>query len=197
MPIKYITGLIREYHYVKVRKEDGEVWAPAMVITRNRLKGRSFIITLDALWKYDEPINSRNPAVLAADMQDFEALLRTIETHERLAVGVEQALRAQAEHKCAEFAGLINKSHGFLLCTAYNLAVCMSMMEIWPKGGLPQAAAQLLMWIQDGLDQLKNMPEMGPEEARVIGEAQVFEGSTKVGSGDITVSETELMTGDL
>jgi hypothetical protein len=125
-----ITGLSREYHHIKVRKENDEEWSPAMVITRNRIKGRSFIILLEGLWKYLDPINNSDPKVLAADMEEFEKLMSRCETRESLAVDVFSRGYAIADHVCIEMAGLLNKSHGFLLCTAYNLAKCMQMVEI-------------------------------------------------------------------
>jgi hypothetical protein len=77
-----------------------------------------------------------------------------------------------------------------MLCTSYNLAKCMQMFEIVP---LPQAASQLLLWIQDGLDQLKDMPDAEPDKKMAMGDVTVFEGSTKIGSRDIEVTEAELI----
>ena len=164
-----------------------------MGIKRNRIMGKSFMITLGALWKYGDPINSRDPKVLRADMEEFDNLMSKVEAMERFAVSPFDKGRAMADHICVEFAGLLNKSHGFLLCTGYNLAKIMQMMEIWPKGNLPQAAAQLLMWIQDGLDQLKDMPgEPEGEDKQVMGEITILEGGRKVATKDIEITDSEL-----
>jgi hypothetical protein len=191
---KHITGLERSYDHVKVAQGQGdETWEPVMVIKRNRIMGKSFMITLGALWKYGDPINSRDPKVLRADMEEFDNLMSKVEAMERFAVSPFDKGRAMADHICVEFAGLLNKSHGFLLCTGYNLAKIMQMMEIWPKGNLPQAAAQLLMWIQDGLDQLKDMPgEPEGEDKQVMGEITILEGGRKVATKDIEITDSEL-----
>ena len=164
-----------------------------MGIKRNRIMGKSFMITLGALWKYDDPINSRDPKIIAMDMAEFDQLLGRVEFMERLAASPFDKGRAMADHVCVELAGLLNRGFGFLLCTGYNLAKIMQMMEVWPKGNLPQAAAQLLMWIQDGLDQLKDMPgEPEGEDKQVMGEITILEGGRKVATKDIEITDSEL-----
>uniref|UniRef100_A0A6M3KZW5 Uncharacterized protein n=1 Tax=viral metagenome TaxID=1070528 RepID=A0A6M3KZW5_9ZZZZ len=193
--IKYIGGINRTYDYVMVADDGGdEEYVPAMVITRDRCKGRSFIITLNALWKYDEPINNRNQAVVIADQNEFYELMKKIEGRELLAVTPGQKVRAGMDHICVEFAWLLNAKYGFLLCTAYNLFKCMQILDISP---VPQAAAQLLMWIQDGLDKLKDMPEhQGSEytdESKVVGDMVIFNAGEKIGSSDIEIKHSEMV----
>lgn len=57
----------------------------------------------------------------------------------------------------------------------------------------PRSLAQLAMFIQDGLDDLINMPPY-KEESRIIGEAELFAGGQKV-SQDVSISESEIMVG--
>jgi len=79
---------------------------------------------------------------------------------------------------------------GFLLCTAWNLAKIMQMMEITPN---PQAAAQLLLWIQDGLDTLKNMPPCPEDDVVGVGGGmELFADGKKIGSKDMIITETDL-----
>jgi hypothetical protein len=195
---KYIEGLERSYDYVLVNKGDHEDYVPAMIIKRNRLKGRSFIITQDALWKYDDPENSRNPKLMATDMQEFGVVMERCEARELIAVTRLDRWRAMSDHVCIEVAGLLNKAFGILLCTGYNLSKCLQMMDLWPKGHVPEAAFQLLWWIQDGLDQLKDMPEHRPEDDKktVAGEVTLWQGSTKISTKDIEVKESELIIED-
>ena len=58
---------------------------------------------------------------------------------------------------------------------------------------IPQAAAQLLLWIQSRLDDLKNMPEWAePDREYAVGEAtMVIDGKDKV-TKEVTVTETDL-----
>jgi hypothetical protein len=51
------------------------------------------------------------------------------------------------------------------------------------------------MWIQDGLDTLKDMPP-APEDDRVgvMGEVTLFEGTKKIATRDLEVTETDLKT---
>ena len=192
---KHITGLERSYDHVKIQNGQGEEqWEPVMVIRRNRIMGKSFMITLGALWKYDDPINSRDPKLIAMDTVEFAKLMERTEAMERFAVTPQDKWRGVSDHVCIELAGLLNRGFGFLLCTGYNIAKVMQMMEIWPKGQLPQAAAQLLMWIQDGLDKLKDMPSE-PEEGehkQVAGEITILESGRKVATKDIEISDSEL-----
>lgn len=57
----------------------------------------------------------------------------------------------------------------------------------------PRSLAQLAMFIQDGLDDLINMPPY-KEETRIVGEAELFAGGQKV-SQDVSISESEIMVG--
>ena len=89
---------------------------------------------------------------------------------------------------CISFAIALNRNTDIMLCTGYNLAICMRICEISPG---PEAAAQLLMWIQDGLDHLKNMPP-APEDVKLsIGEVILFDHGEKIGSvGGVGVNDS-------
>ena len=69
----------------------------------------------------------------------------------------------------------------------------MKCLQIFEIDMVPSAAAQLLLWIQDGLDQLKNMPPCPEKVDEVVaGEATVNAGGKKF-TAEIKVSETEVI----
>src|SRR5208283_3342666 len=102
----------------------------------------------------------------------------------------EQKGRALADVACCQFAWTFAKGMSLLLCTSYNLSKIMQMFDITP---IPQAAAQLLLWIQDGLDHLKDMPP-NPEkdEKFVAGEAVMSIDGQKF-TRDMEFTETEVI----
>lgn len=192
--INYIGGLKRSFDHVKVQgAEHEEGYQAAMVIVRHNSPGKSFMITRDAIWKYIEPKDNWEDKTIAADMVDFQKVVDRNRFAQKTAVTYLQKGKALADTACVTFAVALNKSVGFMLCTGYNLAKCMQMFSISP---LPEAAAQLLMWIQDGLDELKNMPDAPPDKEIVAGEVSLFNGGVKIGTRDVKITDEDLMTGE-
>ena len=189
--INYIGGLKRSFDHVKVAgSENEEGWQAAMVIHRYNAPGKSFMITRDAIWKYIEPKENRDPKTIESDMRDFNELVHKNIFNRKIAVTYLQKGIAAADAACIAFSVALNMGTQIMLCTGYNLAKCMQMMNIEAR---PEAAAQLLMWIQDGLDELKNMPDAPPDAKMTMGEVTIFDGSRKLGTKEITMDESDLI----
>lgn len=190
--IRWIDGLTKEYHHVKVAKGDDTTgYEPAMVIMDHRHQGKSFIITLGAMYKYLDPMMNRDELLLGNDREDFEELKEAALLRKRLAVSWMEQNRAAADLACCLVAEAFSKGMKMLLCTAWNLAKCMQMFNI-PVS--PQSAAQLLMWIQDGLDDLKNMPPAPlPEDTFIAGEMTLYNGSEKIAEKPMIMTESEVI----
>ena len=185
----FLAGIRREIHHVK-KAGDDEGYEPAMFIMRERIKGKSFIIPLSAFWKYVDP--QLNADVFQEDARDFVAMAQKIRWRASLQLAPQARANVEQDLGCLVFAEVFSRGTGIMLTVAFNLAKCMQMMDINPKGHLPQAAAQLLMWIQDGLEDLKNFHEPPPEKRYSAGELLLYDGSRKIATKEITVSETEL-----
>ena len=186
--VSYLGGLKKEYHHIKLGTESGSDYEPAMVILKEQLKGRSFIIPLGSLWKYLDPLMNQDK--FAADREEFMKKLQGAQFKRRIAISAELTAAADADLACCLVAEALAKGFGLMLSTGWNLAKIMQMMEITPN---PQSASQLLMWIQDGLDTLKNMPPC-PEDDVVgaVGEVSVFADGKKLGTKDMIITETDL-----
>lgn len=190
--INHIRGLQRGYDYARVKGADNEdEYQAAMTIIRDTVPGRSFWITRDAIWKYIEPGDNREERTIDADWREFRPIMDRNLFARKTAVTSAQRQNVVTEAACILFALALNKSNRIMLCTGYNLAKIMQMYGIDPQ---PDAAAQLLMWIQDGLDHLKNMPEAPePDKKLTMGEVTLFQGSRKIGTRDIEVAESDLV----
>jgi len=191
--IRHIGGLNRSYDYAMVKGADNEdEYQAAMVITRETAPGRSFWITRDAIWKYIEPKDNMEDNTITSDRMEFQQLMDRNQFARKTAVTPMQQQIVVGEAACIVFAMALNQHSDIMLCTGYNLAKVMQMFDITP---VPESAAQLLMWIQDGLDHLKNMPDDPPAKDDMItmGEVTIYNGSQKLGTRDIQVSESELV----
>ena len=186
--VNYLGGLKKEYHHIKVPKEGGEAYEPAMVILKEKLKGRSFIIPFYAFWKYVDP--KMNQDVFAEDRREFLLMVKRAEFRKSMAASPGEMFGANVDLACCIVAEAFSRGTGILLTVSWNLAKILQMMEITP---CPQAAAQLLLWIQDGLDTLKNMPP-APEDDLVgtAGEMTLFADGEKMGTRVLEITETDL-----
>lgn len=190
--IQYLGGLKRQYHHYKTNRDEAvSEYQPAMTILHEGKKGRSFVILLEAMWKYLPPADNRNAA--EADLKEFRALTNGVLHTLEFTKGIECSSRAQAKDNMATIilAEALHAQTGILLCVCYNLVKCLRMFDITVN---PQSASQLLMWIQDGLDTLKNMPDAPPEKELTAGEVTLWEGGTKVATKEVTVKESDLIT---
>jgi hypothetical protein len=201
--INWIGGLHRELHYVHSPDIEGG-YEPALFILHYEKKGRSFVIPIGAIWKYMDPIHYKGDEVaMRSDWKEFNNIvikanrvLRGGSPSDLIAVKPNLSDQKEAVEtlSACNFAYLLHKSTGIYLCTSYNLARCMQMFEINPT---PQAAAQLLLWIQSRLEDLKNMPENPEKEDQYVGgEASVLVDGEKVVTKEMTVSETDLVVHD-
>ena len=193
--INWLGGLKKELHHVKVMKDGNETYEPALVILSYQRKGTSFMIPIEALWKYIELSDNREPGVLAADFEEFKKLVDSAKMRVMLSVGPVARARASSDMSCIVVADALARSMRILHCTAFNLAKCLQIFDITPS---PQAAAQLLMWIQDGLDDLRSFPEHSQENAvsGVAGEVTLFDGSEKIGTKPLTITEDDVYIPD-
>jgi hypothetical protein len=201
--INYLGGLKREFHHIAKSNTDPVEYEPAMVILNESRARRSFHVPQQAMWKYLDPKDNTEAA--AIDEDDFEELLKAtfskgemIKYRRRLNPDdpslrqdvMEFAITMQA----VRFAIQVKRGdERILLCTYFNLAICLQLMEITLCG---EAAAQLLMFIQDGLDELKNMEPYFEEPGEVVGEVTMYDGSTKIGHKEVRVTDSQLLTDD-
>jgi hypothetical protein len=212
MHVNYLGGLSKVVGHVRVAgSTDGMDYEPALYLineTSPRFAGRSFIIALSALHKYVEPfVKYNDPRFIEADKQDFERVKQTcLQQRQELEMGMvngivipmtpesrDVAIRTSNEDIAAiMFAEMLARSNGILLKTGYNLARAMQMFDIPP---IPSAAAQLLIFIEDSLDDLRTMGPPIPDTVFTAGGYQMRMGGEKVASGDIEVTDTELSDG--
>ncbi len=215
MAINYLGGLRGELHHVKVDNGEGDsAYEPTLVIlSRNgEMKGRSFHVPLNTFWKWQEPERYRgDDKLMKEDLRMFmrikkEAIaerdrarrilkrgysdgpiIHALSLEERTQL-VRQSSFAQQKLTALNLALPFSYGTGIMMETSFELFVCLAMFEIEP---CPQAAAQLLLWIQEKLEDLKNMPPAEPDKEVCVGEATIFEDGQKIGTKDMMFSETE------
>ena len=203
--ISYTRELRREFHHIAKADSDPVVYEPTMVIFKDNLPGRSFQIPLEAIWKYMDPKD--NEDMQTADMEEFRRMVSA--AHQRAMVlkarrgltpvndFLEWAKIKQDDAelgvvlKALSVAHVVHKAGVFLLCTAFNLAILVQILEL---SQTPECLLQVFMFIQDGIDELKNMKPLEPEKGQIAGEVTLFEGSTKIGTREVRVTETEMIT---
>ena len=188
--INYLGGLKREIHDIKVEGSDGG-FEPAMVIRMEGHMGRSFIIPLDCFWKYIEPDD--NLDATDSDMKEFKKIMDRINFTLVLTGGMvpEPDSRKLAKIDLGHYflAASLHKSMGVLPSVCWNLVKCLAMFEITV---IPQSAAQLLLWIQNGLEDMKNYrPASPPEAVGVAGEVNLMVDGQAVATKQIEVMEDE------
>ena len=183
--INYIAGINRAFDYVRVAGGYDKKYEPAMVITRDRIKGKSFWITMPAMWKYMEPDSYKgDEQAVRADLEDFGAtggkFMREYETAKRqLAMGyligenrkkyLDQRDAAEGMLEVCRDAQELGKFNHYYLCVAFNLLLCMQGLQITPCKQPRKAAAQLLIWLQSKLPELKNMPPYEEKQELTVG----------------------------
>lgn len=195
--LNYLGGLKKEIHHVKQMVDGAETYEPAMVILRRERPGRSFIIPLGAMWKYLDPSDNRDEVTIKLDRLDFTQIVNRAMWRRDFAVhGGVEAQRAAADGACCVVAEALAASLGLLLCTSWNLAKMMQIFEIDPS---PQAGAQLLLWVQNELDDLKNFPEHDQNDVvpgSRMGEMKLMEGTKTIFDGEVPMTETDLLLPD-
>ena len=195
--INYIGDLKRRFDHIKVLGNDEiEEYKPAMVIYKENMPGISFCILTDAIWKYVEPKDNLDRPTMEADIKEFNQVLMKNQAAQKLSMTVQLSdlikARIVEDALCISFAIALNRGTRIMLCTGYNLAKCLHVFGIDPQ---IQAAIQLLLWIQTGLDQLKDMPEALTENKVVAGEVTMMIDGHQV-TKDIELNETDLITGE-
>jgi hypothetical protein len=186
--INHLGDLKRELHHIKTIDGDEfngrPKYEPCMVLLKNSLMGRSFMIPLSAMWKYIEPKDNRDARMM--DRQDFDLLAAPVLFKKRMRLPAAQWADDAAAIMMAED---MNIKSGFLLCTAYNLVKCCQMLNITVSG---PALSQLLMFIQDGLTGLRTMRLPQAESKQEIGELTINL-NDKISHVPLALTETEQM----
>ena len=195
--INYLGGLKRELHHIKVATDEDGGYEPAMVLKHDNRPGRSFIIPLACIWKYIDPsgyvddIEATNKDWAAVNQQAMQAKMY-LTAYGPLSIGKEREQRQQAQLvlDACRYGYAFSKGTGVLMSTSMNLFLALMMFDIEPR---PEAAAQLLLWIQARLDDLKNMPE-NPEtdKQHVAGEVEFMVDGKKAFTRPLNVSDTEI-----
>ena len=167
--INFLGGLKREFHHVKV--VDGEnlngrlKYEGAMVILKEECPGRSFMIPQSAAWKYIDPKD--NVDARAWDIEEFDRIASKVYFRKSLGAPASQWADDAAAIVMAE--QMAEKS-GFLYTLGYNLVKCCQLLDITVSGS---SLSQLLMFIQNGLSDLRRMKLHIPEDSQEIGEISI------------------------
>ena len=169
----FLGGLRREFHHVKTLADGHEDYEPCMVLMREACPGRSFMVPLSAMWKYLEP--EANLDVMNWDRTEFDKLASR--TYYRRMVAIGDARRQLDEDAAAiVFAESLNAGGGVMLCTGFSLFKACQVLELTVG---QQTLIQLMLFIQDGLDELKAMKPAEEENKVETGEAIIrIEGKT-------------------
>ena len=194
--LNWLGGLHKEIHHVKQMVDGSEKYEPTMVILKHERPGRAFMIPLGAMWKYLDPSDNRDDATIRNDREDFARIVTKAAYRRQFAVGQAEIARASLDTACCMIAEALSRGMGMLLCTSWNLAKMMQIFEISPS---PPAAAQLLMWIQNELDDLKNYPEHDQDDTLQgsrMGEMKLMDGSKTIFEGEVPMTEADLLVPD-
>ena len=194
---KYISELKRRFDHIKVINQDeAEEYQPCMIIYKPNMPGVAFAITIDAIWKYIEPRDNMERETIAADVGEFNLILMRNQAAQKASKTIQMSdlmkARIVEDALCISFAIALNRGFRLMFCTGYNLGKCLHILGIDPQ---PQAAIQLLMWIQDGLGDLKDMPLEQPESTVAVGEVIMTIDGQKI-TKELTLNETDLLTGE-
>ena len=188
--LNFLGGVRAEIHDIKKTGGDDEGYEPSIVIFKETKKGTSFIIPLSAMWKYIDPYDNQDEVTVGRDFIDFNELVKSIERRRAFAVTHKDHYAVNSDMACVLVAKMFNKGMKFLLCTGYNLAKCMQILDISLN---PQAAAQLLLFIQDALDDLRKHKGDQPESEFSVGEVRLFESGNLIAEKEMTITESELL----
>lgn len=187
--INYLGGLKKSLDHIRTDDIESEDYEPALVIRHDNKPGRAFIIMLSAFWKYLPP--KENQSAEFADIKEFEAMANRALNALKLSIpGSPTKAQAKDDMVDITLAVSLNKTTGILPCVCFNLSKCLRMFEIPVR---PESASQLHLWIQDSIEDLKNMPPAPPEKELIGGQVEVWEGSKKIASKDLTVKESDLI----
>ena len=185
MAINHLGNLKREFHHIKAIRGDGhEEYEPTMVLFKEGYMGQSFMIPLSAFWKYLDPRDNMDAG--RWDRMEFDKLAMRIYNKHRFVPTRETAADAAA----VVLAEQINADSGIMLCTGFSLVKCCQILDLPATG---QSLAQLLMFIQDGLDDLKNMPEHVQEDTVECGEVRI-QVNGKDSSVPFMLTESDMVT---
>ena len=117
------------------------------------------------MWKYIEPKSNDN--VRDWDIREYNEQVKRIGFRLQILIG-DRLIQAREDAAGWVFAYGLNKHTGILLCTGFSLFKACTILGMTVS---QQSLIQIMMFIQDGLDELKNMAPADPEDKREIGEA--------------------------
>lgn len=192
--LHYLGDLKREHHHLKVKGSDKKGkprYERAIFIYKPSILGRSFWVPDSCGWKYMEPKD--NADMVETDTQAFAE----IRDHVMRCTLLDPAYDPAYENESLAFAVAMNRNSGFMLMTGYSLVRCCQLLDITVT---PPALAQLLMFIQDGIQEMAKMPLPEPDKEVEMGEMTLTldrGGDVKQWDEKLTVTEGELKSGVL
>ena len=166
--LNFLSGIKRRFDHVKVLQEDGhEDYEPTMILYREGAMGRSFMIPLNCMWKYLEPKSNLDARMW--DQEEFDKMAGSIFFRRQVCFSPQSREQNTIESAAVVYAEKMHENTGVMLSTAFSLFMACHVLNLTAGS---QTMAQLLMFIQDGLEDLKNMPpaeaENKIEEGEVI-----------------------------
>jgi hypothetical protein len=213
--INYIPKLTYRLGGMKlIGRADGiEEWTPGMYVYRESYLKHSFFIEDNAMWKFLDPKDNLDPLIIALDIEDFNnsvLIPHQLDLHfakqHKVRIGEKQYRPITSEdlQKIAYerahiyFAERLNKAERIMLCVGYNLSHYLCEINIIEKPPVPVIAAlQLMLWIHDKLELIKDIPvnAIQPESTVAVGEVVMTIDGQKI-TKELTLNETDLLTGE-
>jgi hypothetical protein len=167
--LNWLSSLKRRFDHVKVLQDDGhEDYEPTMVLCREGAMGRSFMVPLGSMWKYLEP--KSNADMIVWDRREFDKMAQSIFFSRQVCFDAQKRAQNTIESAAVVYAEQMHENSGVLLCTAFSLFMACHVLNLTADG---RTMAQLMLFIQDGLDELKNMPPAEPENKIEEGEVLI------------------------
>ncbi len=186
-----LTGLTREIHDVMVMGREDEEFEPTLVILDYRKQGRSFSIPLQAGWKYMDPrAYLDQPKVDKLDADEWAKLKENLKLKLKFSPDKYELMKASQDGLIVALAETLSRRMQLMKCVTWNLLKCLQIFEINPS---PQSVSQLLFFIQDGLDDLKNHMSPVNEDSVIAGEVTIFEAGRQIAQKPLEITESDLL----
>ena len=167
--LNHLSGLKRRFDHIKVMTDAGhEDYEPTMVLYREGAMGRSFMVPLNCMWKYMEPKSNLDARMW--DQEKFDELAGGIFFRRQVCFTKEAREQNNIESAAVVYAEKMHENTGVMLCTAFSLFMACHVLNLTADG---RTMAQVLLFIQDGLDDLQKMPPAEPEDKVEEGEVVI------------------------
>ena len=191
----YIPSSIRrEYHHLKLPFENEEEngYQPCMLIVDKKTEAYPLVIRQSQMWTFCDP--ARNYDALKQSEDDFSRFVNGALAHMEQTVGIipEPSSRVRAKEDIAEanMAAEIAGRNKIMPMVTLNLVRALIKFGIVVCG---DSVVQLFNFIQNGLDDLKDMPPAPyAEDTYRAGEVTLWVGATKISTTDLILTESDL-----